>query len=243
MCFHNALTVDARRLKNRYRADFAPGTTFQPVYHAAAFAHPAWPVITNTTPATFRLFRWGLVPSWIKGPAEANDIRRLTCNARAETVLVKPSFAQPARRQRCLVPSTGFFEWQAVGKRKIPWFIHGVDTPVFSMAGLWDAWTDPATGSVLHTFTIITTAANAFMAVIHNTKFRMPLILTPETESLWISDTADPRAVAIVLQSVPAIPLQAHTVGPLIGMKNRDTNIPDVQQEQVYPVNMDLRFP
>jgi putative SOS response-associated peptidase YedK len=107
-------------------------------------------------------------------------------NARAEGIEDKPSFRTALRRKRCLVPATGLYEWRADPGGKTPMYIHLLDQPVFALAGLWEVWRD-AEGRDLRTFTIITTAANAFMESLHT---RMPVILHREDHARWL-DTSD----------------------------------------------------
>lgn len=92
MCFHNSLIVDAVRIESRYNAKFIPGSEWQPIYHAAAFNLPAWPIIANEAPSVIQFFQWGLIPFFIKNKNIADDIRVKTLNARIETLHQKKSF-------------------------------------------------------------------------------------------------------------------------------------------------------
>lgn len=123
-------------------------------------------------------FRWGLVPSWSKGPASAAPL----INARAETLAAKPSFRPAFLQRRCLIPATGFYEWQGQGKAKQPMFIQIPDNELFAFAGLWEEWRDPD-GSILRSCCIVTTEANDDISDIHE---RMPVILNPEDEAVWL---------------------------------------------------------
>jgi putative SOS response-associated peptidase YedK len=134
--------------------------------------------------------RWGLIPSWAKEASIGDKM----INARGETVAEKPSFRGPFQRSRCLVPASGFYEWQKTAGGKVPHFVHLADEDLFAMAGLYDTWTDPA-GEEVKSYTIITTTANAMMAPIHQ---RMPVILGREDEEVWL----DPETPAEVLQTL-----------------------------------------
>ena len=126
---------------------------------------------------------WGLVPFWASDPSIGNRM----INARAETVAEKPSFRNAFRKRRCLVLADGFYEWRKEGDGKVPYFItRAVDEPM-AFAGLWESWSDKETGESLQTATIVTTAANEFMAELHQ---RMPVVLTPELTPKWL-DTED----------------------------------------------------
>ena len=121
--------------------------------------------------------RWGLIPSWAKDP----KIGVQCINARAETVSEKPAFREAFRQRRCLVPADSFWEWETIGKKKVPWRFARPDGEGFCMAGFWESWMDQ--GEPLETFTIITTSPNGVVSPVHN---RMPVILTPEESEVWL---------------------------------------------------------
>ena len=132
------------------------------------------------------LVNWGLVPGWAKDPTVGNRM----INARCETVAEKPSFQAAFRRRRCLVPATGFYEWQKTGGReKQPWHIHRPDDSPLAFAGIWERW-EADDGSALETCAIITTAANSRMDPIHH---RMPVILEPADFPAWLDPEHDDR--------------------------------------------------
>lgn len=183
MCFHYALS----KLSTQRSKRFSNSSQIEFTAHANGFSHPKMPVITSISAGKFEFFNWGLVPSWIKDNKSAIQIRKSTLNAKSETIFEKPSFSKAIKTQRCLIPSTGFFEWQDVNGKKVPYFISLKDSDDFCFAGIWDSWNDQNTGETLNTFSILTTIANPLMAEIHNTKKRMPVILTPETEKAWLN--------------------------------------------------------
>ncbi len=130
------------------------------------------------------LVNWGLVPGWAKDPSIGNRM----INARGETVAEKPSFRSAFRHRRCLVPASGFYEWQKLtGSRKQPWHIHRPDDLPLAFAGIWEHW-EADDGSVLQTCAIITTDANAQMAPIHH---RMPVLLEPTDFPAWLDPQHD----------------------------------------------------
>jgi putative SOS response-associated peptidase YedK len=122
--------------------------------------------------------KWGLIPYWAKDP----KIGHKMINARAETLTQKPSFKHLLKSKRCLVPSSGFYEWKRIDKRKVPYYIGIKNSKIFSFAGLYDNWKDNV-GNELKTFTIITTNSNNTLKPIHN---RMPVILEQEFEEDWL---------------------------------------------------------
>lgn len=161
--------------------------------------------------------QWGLVPSW----AKERRVGSRMFNARAETLLEKPSFRSLVARQRCVIPGSGFYEWQGEGKAKQPLYIRRRDgTPLF-LAGLWSTWTDPETGESLTSHTIITTHANNFMAPIHS---RMPVVLEGAALDAWLDPgMTDPAAAMALLQTCPDDTLTAYPVGPEVGNIRNDS--------------------
>jgi len=146
------------------------------------FAHPDAIVIANTQPNKLQLMNWGLIPFWAKD----RTIQNSTLNAKIETLNEKPSFKYSINN-RCLIFADGFFEWQWLdekGKNKQKYLLALKDESPFAFAGLWNAWTDKSTGEQLKTFTILTTEANKLMSEIHNSKKRMPVIVSNETK--WL---------------------------------------------------------
>lgn len=136
----------------------------------------------------FALVRWGLVPSWVKEMKPGKPL----INARAESVIAKPSFRNAMKRRRCLIPSDGFYEWTGdVPGRKQLWFIHRPDDGLFAFAGLWEYWMG-ADGSELETAAIITTEPNRAVARIHN---RMPVVIEPRDYGRWL-DVENVEAIA-----------------------------------------------
>jgi putative SOS response-associated peptidase YedK len=128
------------------------------------------------------LMRWGLVPHWAKDAAVGYKLN----NARAEGVFDKPSFRQAARRRRCLLPASGFYEWQpGAGTKapKQPWYISARDGSVLAMAGLFEAWRTSDDAEWVLTCCVITVAPNELMASIHD---RMPALLAREQWSAWL---------------------------------------------------------
>lgn len=177
MCFHAKQTKSAQEVHQRY-------STRGPVDSGRynGFSHPKMTVITAKEPTTTALFYWGLIPAWAKAPS----IRKHTLNARLETLHQKPSFKSA---KRCLVITDGFYEWQWLdpqGRKKQKHLITFPDDSLFSFAGLCDEWVDRSTGEIISTLSIVTTEAKGIMRSLHNSKLRMPLTLSPETEKEWL---------------------------------------------------------
>jgi len=235
MCFHNALSLIATDIENRYDARFKDKTVFKPIYRGSGFTFMQWAVITAEAPDTINLYNWGLVPYWTKNREDASSIRALTLNAKSETLFEKASFKYAITHKRCLVLSSGFFEWQHVGAKKYPYFIHSKEQALFSMGGVYSEWTDKESGEIFNTFSIITTPANKLMAQIHNTKKRMPLILLRAEERAWLESHLTQAQIMPFLRPVDDNFLEAHTVSPLVSSPKGNSNVPDVQKPYTYP--------
>lgn len=168
------------------------------------------------------LMRWGLLPHWAKDEKLAPKLN----NARAEGIDAKPSFRQAVRRRRCLLPASGFYEWQATPAGKQPWYISPRaatgETPMpFAFAGLFEAWRPPGAADDaewLLSCCVITTAPNALMAPIHD---RMPVILPPEQWARWLDrNLQDPAELAPLLAPADPTGMQAWPVSRAV---NRGT--------------------
>jgi putative SOS response-associated peptidase YedK len=122
-------------------------------------------------------------------------------NAMAETVASKPAFRDAfARGQRCIVPVDAFYEWKKIGASKQPYAIVGADGLPLALAGLWERWKNPAGGETVQTFTIVTTTPNELCGAIHD---RMPVILPPETWSMWLGESEPAEADQLKSLLVP----------------------------------------
>jgi putative SOS response-associated peptidase YedK len=236
MCFNISLKVKKARMEERFNAVYPDGLEYKELYHASAFEKPYLSILTTQSPESFQLMHWGLIPNWVKTEKEAKDISRLTINARAETISLKPSFKQSSKSNRCIIPVTGFFEWQQINTKKIPWFITLKDDELFSLAGLWSEWVNPQTGELNNTFTIITTEANDLMAKIHNTKKRMPAILELSDEIKWLDPNLESKHFASILKPIDDKLLKAYTVSPLVSQANKNRNIPEVLEPFNYEI-------
>ena len=147
---------------------------------------------------SFALMRWGVLPAWVEEPKTFP----LLINARGESVLDKPAFRNAIRRRRCLIPTDGFYEWQAgpASGSKQAFFVrarrgeHGAAAPL-AFAGLWETWTGP-NGEELDTAAIVTTAANRTLSAIHP---RMPAFVAPEDFARWLDCDAVPAEEAATL--------------------------------------------
>ncbi|HIA36845.1 MAG TPA: SOS response-associated peptidase [Flavobacteriales bacterium] len=210
MCYHYSLKAETRELERRYLIEIEDSLGFDPFVHVSCFVKPSplLPVITNEKPRTLQLFKWGLIPFW----AKEQDLSYNTANAKMEGIESKPSWRLPIRSKRCLVPATGFFEWRHIGKDKYPYFISLNDKQVFSMAGIWDSWICKDTGEIVNSFSLITASANSLMEKIHNTKKRMPVILSRQDEESWLNIDIEIQEALALLKQYPSVEMKAHTI-------------------------------
>lgn len=210
-------------------------------FHVNGFAHPNLMVFTNETPDNASFYSWGMIPSWCKDEKSALLLSNQTLNARAESIFEKPAFRDSARNKRCLIYIDGFFEYHHFKGKSYPFYISMKrDVPII-LAGLWDAWTNKHTGEVIHTVSIVTTAANPLMARIHNNpkqpEPRMPAILSKENQSKWlnpIESANEMQAAKQLLLPFPQEELQSWTVSKLKG-KNASGDTPAAIQKVEYP--------
>jgi len=211
MCYTVKIDHTREELEKRFGARFAESETYTTGNRISAFTLLQLPVICSDNPGVIRVFTWGLIPYWVKDIKGASEIRTKTFNAKSETLAEKPSFRNSLKRKRCLVPVTGFYEWQTLEKLKVPYYISLRSQPLVVLAGLYDQWTSRDSGEVLNTFTIITTRANPMMEEIHNLKKRMPVILSPEHEQLWLDLKTEPIQAGI-FEPFPEEKMQAEKV-------------------------------
>ncbi|WP_294471610.1 SOS response-associated peptidase [uncultured Bacteroides sp.] len=214
MCFHNSMSAKTIKLAARYGRKSDIVEIYQAIldeqYHVNAFNFPKYPIITQS--AEVQVFNWGLIPFWTKNEKSADEIKIMTLNARADTIFEKPSFREPIMKRRCIVPSTGYFEWRHEGTTKIPYFIYLKDEPIFSMAGIYDRWLDKETGEERDTFSIITTDTNPLTDYIHNTKHRMPAILSKEDEAKWLDTSLSRIEIEAMLKPYEVDKMDAYII-------------------------------
>jgi putative SOS response-associated peptidase YedK len=163
------------------------------------------------------LLRWGLVPPWAKDVKAGYKM----INARSETAGEKPAFRDALARRRCLILADGFYEWQprAGQKRKQPFWITRADGEPFAFAGLWATW-HGGEEEVVRSCTILTTAANAALAPIHD---RMPVILPgPEAEQQWLDHGTPLGLVHDLMAPLPDRAVAAREVGYAVSDARHD---------------------
>ena len=206
MCGRSSLTKNEKELEERFNATFYSEDLerYNPLPNFNVAPTHLHPVVANQDKEHLQFFKWGLIPFWAKSPSIGSKM----INARIETILEKPSFRNAVSKRRCIVPFDGFYEWKRSGKEKIPFRITLQDEGIFCIAGIWETWKDPE-GETVYSFSLITQEPNEMMAEIHN---RMPAILLPEQEQLWLDDSIPPKEAVEIIQPVPNDMLKAYQV-------------------------------
>jgi putative SOS response-associated peptidase YedK len=173
--------------------------------------------VLNTTIPKLTFTHWGLIPSWAKDRTMGNKM----INARAETLLTKPSFKTSFQKRRCIIFSDGFYEWKGSGKGKEPFFISLRGKAPFGFAGLWDKWTDKETGQDILSSTIITIDAKGALAEVHN---RMPVILDPDHYKIWLSKEDAPDSTLMhCLKPNFAHEMEVYRISTLVNNPRNDS--------------------
>jgi putative SOS response-associated peptidase YedK len=225
MCYANSSTSVNIDLAKRYKKSIPEQIPDKPVFYASGFAHPSWRIVTNDT--AIQVMKWGLIPHWFKSN-DTNEIANKTLNARIETLEERSSFKHLWNRQHCLVPSTGFFEWQKQGLHREPYLIKVKNIELFSIAGLFDTWLNPLTQKFEQTFTIVTCEANELMSEIHNVKKRMPLILSEHQEAAWLNGNLQWNlSHRFPSDQMEAIPIEKRMI------LSKEPNVPEIRKEFV----------
>ena len=181
-------------------------------YLVSGFSHPKLPVFKNDA---VEICEWGLIPSFAKNEEKAKELANMTLNARSDTIHQKPSFKNSIKKNRCILPLDGFYEWQHNGKLKQPYYIYPSDETVFYLGCIYNN----------NTFSIITTDANPLMANIHNTKKRMPLILPKSSIETWVDPTTDIALVDQMMQPYSTELMSAHTISTDAGNPKLNRNV------------------
>jgi putative SOS response-associated peptidase YedK len=206
MCGRYALHAHPDVIALQFGLSAPPG--FKPAYNIAPTSDV---LIVREDTGTGRradLYRWGLIPGWAKDPAIGNKL----VNARGETVAEKPSFRSALRRWRCLVPASGFYEWQAVAGKKQPYYIRPKADALFGLAGITELWNGP--DGPLHTVCLITTEPNELMRGIHD---RMPVIVAREDYGAWLDPgNQDAARLKRFICSFPAAQMEVYPVSKAV---------------------------
>lgn len=243
MCGRYATTMDPETLYGVFEAEPDPVAPPGVGMYGGDLPRPRYNIAPTDTVAVVRVrppraaepaarfvgeARWGLVPSW----AKELSIGSRMFNARAESITEKAAFRTAFERRRCLVPASGYYEWQKLGstdgigkrakQRKQAYFITPTDGAVMAFAGLWEFWRSPDGGPVVSA-TIITTDAPGPMAKIHD---RMPLVLPASEWAQWLDPAiAGTNLLPMLTPTSDELigALELRPVGPAVGNVRNDS--------------------
>jgi putative SOS response-associated peptidase YedK len=197
----------------------APEALLEASYNVAP-TNDVYAVLEDGSTRHLDAFHWGLVPRWAKDP----KIGSRMINARAESLATSNAFKSAFQKRRCIVPVTGFYEWQKKPgmKAKQPFFIHHPDGEPYAFAGLWEVWKGPDRDQEpLRSCTIITTTPNAPMSQIHD---RMPVILPRDAWDTWLDrDNQDIELLGKLLVPAPPQLITMHPVSTQVNNVRNDS--------------------
>ncbi|MDQ3181401.1 MAG: SOS response-associated peptidase [Acidobacteriota bacterium] len=225
MCGRFTQTAKPKQVENEFHVKISQDNLLHSRYNIApAQIIPA--VLEQEGNRIISNLKWGLIPHWSKDDSYASKL----INARAETLAEKPSFRDAFKHHRCIIPASGFYEWDKKSSgAKQPFYFYLKDKEVFGFAGLWEEWLDKQTGELIETCTIITTEANKVLEPVHD---RMPVILKAENYEQWL-DAKETKTDKLqkLLAPYPSAEMTYHAV-------SRSVNIPDVDSaELIEPLN------
>jgi putative SOS response-associated peptidase YedK len=208
MCGRYALHANPEVIALQFGLEQAP--EFQPSYNVCPGSEIVVVRTARDGRRVARAHRWGLVPHWAKDPAIGSKL----ANARGESLAERPAFRDAFRRSRCLVPASGFYEWQTRGARKYPWYLRPLDAELFALAGITAHWNG------IRTVSLITTEPNELMRPIHD---RMPVILAPQDYGSWLDAGAhDSRALMRYVRPYPGERMSAYRVSTRVSKPEND---------------------
>lgn len=217
MCGRFTQTAPWEKVKKEFAAKMPESDLFKPRYNIAPMQ--IVPIVRDAeSERTISTLKWGLVPLWSKDAEIGNRM----INARAETLTEKPSFREAFAKRRCLVPTSGFYEWAKTGSgTKQPFYFYLKDKEVFGFAGLWEEWIDRESGELLETFTIITTQANEVLKPVHD---RMPVIVKAANYDEWLDPKIkDTEKLKKLLAPYSAKEMASHAVSRAVNSPTADS--------------------
>lgn len=208
MCERFSLAADLSEMCDYFRID-----KVMVPYHYRYNIAPTQPisvVLSQEDERCFDQFRWGLVPFWAKDAV----------NAGSETFCQKPAYRKLFAKHRCVIPCDGFYAWKAFGKSRQPVRIVLQDRGVFGMAGIYEVWKN-ASGDVVRSCTLLTTAANELVSEYHN---RMPAILHESALEDWLKPgVSDSDYLLSLLTPFPSEKMTAYPVSPAVSRIELET--------------------
>jgi len=221
MCYYTSQHKEIKDIKEAFNLPVKNEELYQQAYQLNGFDKPFLPVISSADSKSIDMYRWMLLPSWVK---EENSFKANTLNARSEELFDKPSYRN-SWNKRCLVICTGFFEphYPEGSKKSQSFYIKPRETEFFTLGGIWSKWKD------LYTFSIVMVEASPLLAEIHNEKKRMPLILEGNKAEAWLlPDLTKPEMTDLMKPYQHDEKLEAYRVLDGVTNSRLNTNVPQV---------------
>ncbi len=217
MCGRFSSSSKPEQIKKEFKVAVEDPAIFKPRYNIAP-SQMIPIVLDRTGERIVAQLKWGLVPSWAKDALIGSRM----INARAETLMEKPSFREAYKSRRCIIPASGFYEWQRAEKgAKQPFYFYLTNKEVFGFAGLWEEWLDKKSGESLETCTIITTEANDVLKPVHD---RMPVILKAADYDEWLdTKEANTDKLQKLLAPYPPDEMSSHAVSLAVNSPTFDS--------------------
>lgn len=205
MCGRYAVTLPNDAMARLFAAQPANDLPQVPNYNVCP-TNPVHVVRAGEEGRRLMPMRWGFLPHWYKSVTDGP----LLINARAETLAEKPAFRDACRSRRCIVVASGFYEWTRTDAgARLPWYIFRRDRAPLAFGGVWQDWGPQEARQP--TCAIVTTAASAALARIHN---RMPLVLEPDDWPLWLGEAG--HGAARLMQPAGEDALEFYRVGTAV---------------------------
>jgi len=217
MCGRFTSKAKPKDIEKEFKVGKVNPKLFEPRYNIAPTQIiPA--VLESDGERIVNALRWGLIPSWAKDDSIGNKM----INARAETLAEKPSFKNAFRSRRCIIPASGFYEWQKKGSgAKQPFYFYLKDKDVFGFAALYEEWLDKESGELIETCTIITTEANEVLEPVHD---RMPVILKAEDYDQWLDEKEkNTERLQNLLVPYPSNEMASHAISKAVNSPTYDS--------------------
>jgi len=217
MCGRFSSSSKPEQIKKEFKVAVEDPAIFKPRYNIAP-SQMIPIVLDRTGERIVAQLKWGLVPSWAKDALIGSRM----INARAETLMEKPSFREAYKSRRCIIPASGFYEWQRAEKgAKQPFYFYLTNKEVFGFAGLWEEWLDKKSSESLETCTIITTEANDVLKPVHD---RMPVILKAADYDEWLdTKEANTDKLQKLLAPYPPDEMSSHAVSRAVNSPTFDS--------------------
>ncbi len=220
MCGRYVLVSEVETVENTFNVQLMPGLS--PVSNPNISAGDKGMVITDANPKNIQNFTFGFTPHWAKkqayilnarseGDHNSDDVRNFRGS---KGIVYKPMFRQSIRKKRCLVLANGFLEGPKIEKLSQPYLVYPEGQELMAFAGIWDEWVDSTNQTQVHSFAILTRAADDVSAAIHH--HRSPIVMNPSQYEHWLNPDLELAAVLKTLDVLPDFKLNAYPVSPKI---------------------------